>query len=94
MVGVGGERGHQLRCIFCELETRIDALLLMLLPCGSGSTCGAACVSVVGSQQLAAATAPVLPQFATRHTTPNTQQVREQPIAHAPVRGTLGETLY
>ena len=31
VMGVRGERGHQLRCVFCELETRIDVFLLILL---------------------------------------------------------------
>ena len=47
MVGVSWECCHQSRCVFCELETRIDVLLLILLLWDPESTLLALAVSVV-----------------------------------------------
>jgi len=78
MVGVCGERGHQLRCVFCELEARIDVLLLILLLWQPTSALPAQLMLVCCCEQLSACTPVLPPPHTTAHSTPNTQQVREQ----------------
>ena len=83
MVGVGGKRGHQLRCVFCELEARIDVLLLILLLWQPTSALPAQLMLVCCCEQLSARTPVLPPPHTTAHSTPNTHQVREQTTAHA-----------
>ena len=80
MMGMHRKRSHELRSVLADLREWVEHLVAAG---NGGSAASALFVSVVCAEGAATLTAPALPQFATRHSTPNTQQVREQVQTHA-----------
>ncbi len=83
MMGVHRQSIHQLACVLTDLCEWVEGWMIIQLHRCRGSTVSATRMTIIAAQWMAALTAPMLPQFATRHTTPITQQVSEHSTAHA-----------
>ena len=80
VMGVHRKGTHQLACILTDLREWIEGWMLFF--CSRLALC-ALLAPVVAPQHATTAGAEVLEQYGTRHSPPNTHQVREQSAAHA-----------